>query len=90
MQSSHESLCLFRHKLCRAIFIVPVVLLLLAAGCKSGYQGSARENKTADNKGARQVKTARVEEIPFGETVTANGTPAAYDQSTARYETTRT
>jgi RND family efflux transporter MFP subunit len=29
------------------------------------------------------VKTARVEETPFGESVTANGTLAAYDQSTA-------
>lgn len=29
------------------------------------------------------MKTARVEEMPFGETVTANGTLAAYDQSTA-------
>jgi RND family efflux transporter MFP subunit len=29
------------------------------------------------------VKTARVEETPFGETVTANGTLAAFDQSTA-------
>ena len=34
-------------------------------------------------KAARQVKTARVEETPFGETVTANGTLAAFDQSTA-------
>ncbi len=29
------------------------------------------------------MKTARVEETPFGETVTANGTLAAFDQSTA-------
>jgi RND family efflux transporter MFP subunit len=58
-------------------------MLLLAAGCKSGYQSGASQNKPADNKTARQVKTARVEEMPFGETVTANGTLAAYDQSTA-------
>jgi RND family efflux transporter MFP subunit len=83
MQSSHETPCLFRRKLRCAIYIVPLVVLLVAAGCKSGYQGSARETKTADNKSARQVKTARVEETPFGETVTANGTLAAYDQSTA-------
>ncbi|MEP6717996.1 MAG: efflux RND transporter periplasmic adaptor subunit [bacterium] len=82
MQSSHENLPLVRQKPCRTLYFVPIVLLLLAAGCKSGYQGSARENKTAD-KAARQVKTARVEEMPFGETVTANGTLAAYDQSTA-------
>jgi RND family efflux transporter MFP subunit len=58
-------------------------MLLLAAGCKSGYQSGANQNTPADNKTARQVKTARVEEMPFGETVTANGTLAAYDQSTA-------
>ncbi len=58
-------------------------LLLLATGCKSGYQTGASQNKPGDNKGPRQVKTARVEEMPFGETITANGTLAAYDQSTA-------
>jgi RND family efflux transporter MFP subunit len=83
MQSSHEGLWLFRRKLCRAIYVVPVVLLLLASACKSGYQSGASQSKPGDNKGARQVKTARVEEMPFGETVTANGTLAAYDQSTA-------
>ncbi|MEP6742545.1 MAG: efflux RND transporter periplasmic adaptor subunit [bacterium] len=60
-----------------------LTVALFAAGCKSGYQGSASDNKTDKNPAARQVKTARVEETPFGETVTANGTLAAYDQSTA-------
>jgi RND family efflux transporter MFP subunit len=83
MHSSHESLNLFPQKLSRAMYVVPFVLLLLTAGCKSGYQSGASQNKPADNKSARQVKTARVEEMPFGETVTANGTLAAYDQSTA-------
>ncbi|MDQ1639140.1 MAG: rane fusion protein multidrug efflux system [Pyrinomonadaceae bacterium] len=82
MQSSNESLHPFLSKLLHAIYVVPLVLLLFAAGCKSGYQSDASQNKAAD-KGARQVKTARVEEMPFGETVTANGTLAAYDQSTA-------
>jgi RND family efflux transporter MFP subunit len=58
-------------------------LALVSVGCKSDYQGSARENRPGDNKAARQVKTARVEETPFGESVTANGTLAAYDQTTA-------
>jgi RND family efflux transporter MFP subunit len=57
-------------------------LPLLAFACKSDYQGSTRQNRPAD-KAARQVKTARVEETPFGETVTANGTLAAFDQTTA-------
>lgn len=59
------------------------VLLSLSAACKSGYQGSAQQARPGENKSARQVKTARVEETPFGETVTANGTLAAFDQSTA-------
>ena len=82
MQSSNETLHLSRQRLSWVLYVVPIALLLLTAGCKSSYQGSARENKAGD-KAARQVKTARVEEMPFGETVIANGTLAAYDQSTA-------
>src|SRR6185503_16829177 len=82
MQSSNENLHLVRQKLSYVLYVLPILLMLSSTGCKSGYQGSARENKAAD-KTARQVKTARVEEMPFGETVTANGTLAAYDQSTA-------
>jgi RND family efflux transporter MFP subunit len=59
------------------------VLPLSATACKSDYQGSTRQNQAGNSKAARQVKTARVEETPFGETVTANGTLAAFDQSTA-------
>jgi RND family efflux transporter MFP subunit len=59
------------------------VLLSFFGACKSGYQGSAQQARPGENKSARQVKTARVEETPFGETVTANGTLAAFDQSTA-------
>lgn len=59
------------------------VLFSFLGACKSGYQGSAQQARPGENKAARQVKTARVEETPFGETVTANGTLAAFDQSTA-------
>lgn len=82
MQSSNQFLHAFLSKCCQAVYILPLVLLIFAAGCKSGYQSGASQTKPAD-KSARQVKTARVEEMPFGETVTANGTLAAYDQSTA-------
>ncbi|MGH9928478.1 MAG: hypothetical protein ACREA9_04515, partial [Pyrinomonadaceae bacterium] len=67
-------------------FIAGLLLCLLASivsACKSGYQGSAQQKPPGENKAARQVKTARVEETPFGETVTANGTLAAFDQTTA-------
>ena len=83
MQSSQEFLHPSLPKLRRAVYVVALILLLSPAGCKSGYQSGASQNKPVDNKSARQVKTARVEEMPFGETVTANGTLAAYDQSTA-------
>src|SRR4030081_3852926 len=56
-------------------------LALSLSGCKSGYPASASqsgENKAA----ARPVKTARVAEMPVGQTVTVNGTLAAYDQTT--------
>jgi RND family efflux transporter MFP subunit len=56
--------------------------LLISAACKSDYSAAQRQNRPSD-KAVRQVKTARVEETPFGETVTANGTLAAYDQTTA-------
>ncbi|MEP6820559.1 MAG: efflux RND transporter periplasmic adaptor subunit [bacterium] len=59
------------------------VLVSVGGACKSGYQGSAQQTRPGENKAARQVKTARVEETPFGETVTANGTLAAFDQTTA-------
>jgi RND family efflux transporter MFP subunit len=59
-----------------------LVGLLLSIACKSQYPAGARQNRAGDGK-ARQVKTARVEETPFGESVTANGTLAAYDQTTA-------
>ncbi|MEP6570992.1 MAG: efflux RND transporter periplasmic adaptor subunit [Acidobacteriota bacterium] len=58
-------------------------LVFLCGACQSGYQGSAQQKLPGENKSARQVKIARVEETPFGETVTANGTLAAFDQSTA-------
>jgi RND family efflux transporter MFP subunit len=68
-----------------AIFGVPIILsALFLTSCKSDYQANARQgqNRPGDGKAARQVKTAAVAETPFGETVTANGTLAAYDQTT--------
>ncbi|MGH9873593.1 MAG: efflux RND transporter periplasmic adaptor subunit [Pyrinomonadaceae bacterium] len=58
-------------------------LLSVFGACRSGYQGSAQQARPGENESARHVKIARVEETPFGETVTANGTLAAFDQSTA-------
>ena len=69
----------------KAVFLGLLLLfavLILAASCKSDYPAAARQGRPDDNKAARQVKTVAVVETPFGETVTANGTLAAYDQTT--------
>lgn len=57
-----------------------ILLLVAPTACKSDYPASARQ-RTGD-RAARQVKIALVAETPFGEAVTANGTLAAYDQTT--------
>lgn len=60
-----------------------VVAALALASCKSDYQASQRQGaRPGDAKAPRQVKTTAVAETPFGETVTANGTLAAFDQTT--------
>ena len=66
----------------RAVFLALVVFALsLVVSCKSDYPASARQSSPGQ-KGARQVKTTMVVETPFGESVTANGTLAAFDQTT--------
>jgi RND family efflux transporter MFP subunit len=50
--------------------------------CKSDYQASQRQGRAGQAAAPRKVKTAPVAETPFGETVTANGTLAAFDQTT--------
>lgn len=64
------------------LFSALLVLFVVSSACKSDYPASARQNRPGD-KTPRQVKTTAVSEIPFGESVTANGTLAAYDQTTA-------
>lgn len=71
----------------RKIYFLGVPLLLAAlfvTSCKSDYQAQQRQEqgRPGAQTGARQVKTTAVAETPFGETVTANGTLAAYDQTT--------
>jgi RND family efflux transporter MFP subunit len=56
---------------------------LCLISCKSDYQASQRQGARAgDARTPRKVKIAAVAETPFGETVTANGTLAAFDQTT--------
>src|SRR2546425_11439413 len=60
------------------------VLLLTAIlpACKSDYPSSGKAASPDSKSLPRQVKTARVIEMPVGETVTVNGTLAAYDRTT--------
>ena len=57
-------------------------MLVGLAGCKSDYPASGRAANADARNQPRQVKTVQVAEIPIGETVTVNGTLAAYDQAT--------
>ncbi len=75
-------------------FVCCVLLVSAAlAGCKSDYPASAAQGERAgggssnssgrgEKREPRQVRTARVVEMPMGEAVTVNGTLAAYDQAT--------
>ena len=63
--------------------LLPAAGLFFLTSCKSDYAGASRQARAGDTKAPRQVKTAAVVESPFGETVTANGTLAAFDQTTA-------
>lgn len=55
---------------------------LISSACTNGYPASSRQNAADANAPVRKVKTAKVEQMPVGETVTVNGTLAAYDQTT--------
>ncbi len=68
----------------RILFLgVPLFLAaLFLTSCKSDYQASGRQGRPGGAGEARKVKTTAVAETPFGETVTANGTLVAYDQTT--------
>lgn len=73
------------HRMFQSRILLLGVSLILAAlfltSCKSDYQASQRQVRP-DAKTPRKVKTTAVAETPFGETITANGTLAAYDQTT--------
>jgi len=56
--------------------------VVLTAGCKSDYPSSSRAATSDPKTAPRQVKTATVTEMPIGETVTVNGTLAAFDHVT--------
>ncbi len=65
-----------------AVAALALIVPFLTTACRSDYKANATQGRPGDSRAARQVKTAAVAETPFGETVTANGTLAAYDQTT--------
>src|SRR5229473_3976441 len=65
-----------------ASLCVAALLLASAASCKSDYPASSKAASPDSKSQPRQVKTAKVSEMPIGETVTVNGTLAAYDRVT--------
>ena len=58
------------------------LLALFSAACKSDYPTSGKAASPDGKSQPRQVKTAKVVEMPIGQTVTVNGTLAAYDRTT--------
>ena len=64
------------------VSLAALLAFLLLTSCKSDYPASAKQGPPGGSKSVRQVKTTQVVESPFGETVTANGTLAAFDQTT--------
>ena len=77
---------LFRIKLRGRLSASVLLVCLLGAAtlvsaCKSGYPVAAK-NAGGDAREARQVKIARVTEVPMERVVTVTGTLAAYDQAT--------
>ena len=65
------------------LFVTATAAALGSISCKSDYPSAAGQARPGGNSEARQVKVATVMETPFGESVTANGTLAAYDRTTA-------
>ena len=59
-------------------------LLLAAAGCKSDYPASGQQRPPGEGRGgaARDVRVARVSELPVGASVSVTGTLAAQDEAT--------
>jgi RND family efflux transporter MFP subunit len=63
-------------------FCLAALLLVGTLACKSDYPSSGKAASPDSKPQARQVKTVKVIEMPIGETVTVNGTLAAYDHTT--------
>jgi RND family efflux transporter MFP subunit len=79
--SANNPLVYFPRVFCFTTGVLLVVAALISMACKSGYPASTSQGG-GKSVPAREVKMARVAEMPVGQTVTVNGTLAAYDQTT--------
>src|SRR2546427_3598555 len=75
--SSQLQVCIRAQVLCLLLLLTAIL-----SACKSDYPSSGKAASPDSKSAARQVKTARVIEMPVGETVTVNGTLAAFDHTT--------
>src|SRR5712692_8367721 len=64
------------------VFCLIAAFLVSASACKSDYPSSGKAASADSKAPPRQVKTVKVMETPVGQTVTVNGTLAAFDQAT--------
>jgi RND family efflux transporter MFP subunit len=65
-----------------ALLSLIVLLTFGSLACKSDYPASGKAASPDNKTQPRQVKTVKVAEMPIGQTVTVNGTLAAYDHTT--------
>jgi RND family efflux transporter MFP subunit len=66
-------------------FVCAVLLAVACVSCKSDYPASGQQRAAGEGRGGgepRQVKLARVEEMPVGASVSVTGTLAAQDEAT--------
>src|SRR5256714_5388725 len=75
--SSQLQVCIRPKLFCLLLLFAPIL-----SGCKSDYPSSGKAASPDSKSAPRPVKTAKVIEMPVGETVTVNGTLAAYDRTT--------
>ena len=64
-----------------ALLSLLALLAFASLSCKSDYPASGKA-ASSDKAQPRQVRTVKVTEMPIGQTVTVNGTLAAYDHTT--------
>jgi RND family efflux transporter MFP subunit len=82
MRETFASQRLSRQRVRRYACCVLAVLALACVSCKSDYPAAARQNPAGEKGAPREVRTARVLEMPMGRSVKVTGTLAAFDQAT--------